>query len=143
MPYWDSVDFRGLTVNDSANFATVSARPSTRYVAYGDSITQGAYVSNATKTYAARIGRAKGWEVVNMGFGGAGINGDDGTTIGGLHADVITVLMGYNNAAGGTTAANYRAGMAAFVGNVRRQEAKVPIYLISPLYTTTAGLPYC
>lgn len=40
-PYGDSVEFRGLTVDDSAKFAAPAERPALRYVAYGDSVTHG------------------------------------------------------------------------------------------------------
>ena len=135
MPDFDSVDFAGLTVNAGAGFAAVPARPSTRWVAYGDSITQGAYATTINKTFVGKVAQTKGWEVVNMGFGSDVIDGADGNTIGTLGAGIISEMQGYNNAAGGTPAATFKASMATFVSNVRSHQASVPIYLISPLYS--------
>jgi lysophospholipase L1-like esterase len=144
LPYSQDVRFTGLTVNGGAAFQTPPARPGTRWVAYGDSITEGFSAGDSYKNYPSLVGVAKDWEVVNMGFGWRGIKdsgatGADGTVVGGLGADVISVMMGYNDAAAGLSAANYRAYMEAFVAKVRDIDGSVPIYLISPIYSTNNG----
>ena len=44
--------------------------PARRFLAYGSSITHGAYTPLATETYPAIIGRSFGADVINLGFGG-------------------------------------------------------------------------
>jgi len=134
LPYWDSVDFTGLTVNAGANFTAPPAPPSVRWVSYGDSITQGGYA--AVNPFIEQVGRTRGWETVNMGFGGYTIQPADGTTLGGLGATVITEMMGHNNAGSGTPVATFIASMTSWVSAVRSMQPSVPIYLISPIYTS-------
>jgi hypothetical protein len=45
--------------------------PSRSYVAYGSSITHGSYALRSGETYPARVGRALGVNVFNLGFGAA------------------------------------------------------------------------
>ena len=140
MPYSQDVRFTGLVANPTAAFEAVPPRPGIRWVAYGDSITEGFLASDSFKNYLSLVGAAKNWEVVNMGFGWRGLKdsgsgGSDGTVIGGLGASIITVLMGYNDAAAGLTAADYRTNLTALVNQVRLASPKIPIYLISPIYT--------
>jgi lysophospholipase L1-like esterase len=140
MPYSQDLRFTGMTVNAEAAFEAVPARPSCRWVAYGDSITEGFWAGDSYANYPSLVAAAKNWEVVNMGFGWRGLrdsgaSGSDGTVIGGLGADIVTVLMGYNDAAGGLSAAQYRINLGAFVDRVREQDPTTPIYLISPIYS--------
>ena len=140
LPYSQDVRFTGLTVNNGASFQAAPERPAVRYVAYGDSITEGFFAGDAMKNYPSLVGAANGWQVVNMGFGWRGIkdsgtSGADGTVVGGLDADVITVMMGYNDASANFSPANYRANMEAFVAKVRVFDPDVPICLVSPIYS--------
>jgi lysophospholipase L1-like esterase len=45
--------------------------PTLRYAAYGSSITHGVGASGPHLTYPARVGRAFGWDVINLGFRGS------------------------------------------------------------------------
>ncbi len=136
MPYADSVDFQGLTVNAGAAFQAISPRPPIRYVAYGDSITQGFNGSDATKNYSWQIGTSKNWSVINMGFGYREATASDGTSIAGLGGDIFSVLLGVNDAIGGKTAAQFQADYTSLIANIRLLQPDVPIYAITPLFTT-------
>lgn len=143
MPFAQDVRFNGLSVNPEAGFQPIAARPATRYVAYGDSITQGLWASDGLRNYPSLIGAQKGWEVVNMGFGWRGLKDSgggsgDAAAVASLGADVISVMMGYNDASARLSATSYRASMESFVAGIRRVDGSVPIYLISPLYTSNA-----
>ena len=143
LPYSQDVRFTGLLVNDGAGFQPTSARPAMRYVAYGDSITEGFWASDSSRNYSSLVAEQKGWEVVNMGFGwrgmkDSGTGGADGAAIATLGADVISVMMGYNDASARLSAPNYRAFMEAFIARIREVDISVPVYLISPLFTSNA-----
>jgi hypothetical protein len=45
--------------------------PAISYLAYGSSITHGSYALRTGETYPARVGRALGVNVINLGFGAA------------------------------------------------------------------------
>src|SRR4051812_3389414 len=94
LPYGDSVDFCGLTVNRSASFQSPPARPSVRYLAFGDSITHGFTASNIGLTYSYRLAEQRNWQLVNLGLGGRSTHATDGDVIGSLNADIITILIG-------------------------------------------------
>lgn len=136
LPYADSVEFRGLIVNEGAAFAAVPPRPVIRYVAYGDSITQGYWASVPTSNYPARVGDARGWQVQNMGFGGRQATASDGTAVGSLKGAVVTILMGVNDSIAGKTPAQFEADYTNLIRNIRAQQPETPIYAITPLYTT-------
>ncbi len=143
MPYSQDVRFNGLLVDGAAGFQSPTTRPPIRYVAYGDSITQGFWSSDSSASYPAVVGQKNAWEVVNMGFGKRGLRdsgagGSDGAVVGSLGADVISVMMGYNDASLRLSSSTYRAFMEAFVAKVREVDGTVPIYLVSPLYTANA-----
>ncbi|MCX6970707.1 MAG: GDSL-type esterase/lipase family protein [Verrucomicrobia bacterium] len=140
LPYSQSVQFTGLTLNGEATFQTMPDRPSTRWIAYGDSITEGFSASDSAKNYPSLVAAAKSWQVVNMGFGwrglkASGASGSDGTAISSLNPSVVTVLMGYNDASAGLSATEYRTDLEALVGKIRQSAPTVPIYLISPIFS--------
>ncbi len=145
LPYGDAVDFVGLQVNADAKFETAPPRPRFRWVAYGDSITQGFWADDVTANYPFQVAQAKGWECVNMGFGGRQATPDDGKVIGSIEADLITVAMGFNDHFT-KTPAKYAEDMKALLGNIRARQPKTPIYVLTLLwstdpYPTTLKLP--
>jgi lysophospholipase L1-like esterase len=144
MPYSQDVRFNGLLVDGEADFQSPTTRPPIRYVAYGDSITEGFWSSDSYASYPSVVGQRNAWEVVNMGFGwrgmkDSGAGGIDGSVVGSLGADVISVMMGYNDASARLSASSYRQSMEAFVAKVREVDGTVPIYLVSPLFTSNAA----
>jgi autotransporter-associated beta strand protein len=141
LPYGDSVDFQGLQVNPEAQFEAPASRPATRYLAYGDSITHGFTASDVGGGYAFRIAEAKGWQLVNMGYGGRAATASDGATVGAQGADVITVLIGVNDWQGGVPLATTSNRLDGFLANLRAQQPTVPVYLLTPLWVDPAWDP--
>ena len=66
LPYAESVDFLGLTVNKTARILPMTLPNRPRYVAYGDSITQGYRAADALATYPVLVAKARGWELTNL-----------------------------------------------------------------------------
>ncbi|PAW78942.1 MAG: hypothetical protein B9S32_06055 [Verrucomicrobia bacterium Tous-C9LFEB] len=137
MPYGDSVDLQAVVVNDAAQFSTPTARSSIRYLAYGDSVTQGFTATDCTKGYAYLVAQQNNWQVVNLGMAGrAGTSKDGEDYIGQRNADIISVCIGVNDWQAGypSTAARYQTVMTNFFNYLRAIQPNVPIYAITPLW---------
>ncbi len=141
LPYGDAVDFQGLQVNLDAQFQTPAARPATRYLAYGDSVTHGFTASDVGRSYAYRVAELRNWQLVNMGYGGRAATASDGATVGAQGAHVISVLIGVNDWQGGTSLATYSNRLDGFLANLRVQQPTAPVYLLTPLWVDPAWDP--
>jgi lysophospholipase L1-like esterase len=106
-----------------------------RWIAYGDSITEGWSASAPSRCWLAVAGRELAMDTVNLGYAGSA-RGEMVTAqqIAALDADVITVAFGTNC---WTTiphsAAMARANTAAFLHIVRSAHPDVPVLVVSPL----------
>ncbi len=136
LPYGDSIDFNGLEVNAEAKFFPVKPRPRTRYVAYGDSITHGYHATDVSHTYPFLVAADKGWQLINMGFGSREMTASDGAVVGSLQADVITVLMGFNDYYHNKSVKNYTADAIGLLRGIRSTQPRVPVYYMTPLWST-------
>lgn len=141
LPYGDSVDFEGLEVNPAARFEAPSARPATRYLAYGDSITHGFTASAVDKSYAFLVAQKMGWQLLNLGLGGRASNVSDAQVVTSMKADVISVLMGANDWQGGGSLEHYRSNMMGFFDAVRAAQPTVPIYFVTSLWVPASWNP--
>ncbi len=143
LPYGDSVDFAGLKVNPEARFEPVKAAPPIRYVAYGDSVTQGFTAGAIDKTYPFLVAKEKGWEAINLGLGGrsSGSSPADAALLVSLKPEVITVLLGVNDWQGGVPVDRYRSNMEAFLAGLRAGLPETPIYLTTPLWVGPSWNP--
>ena len=71
-----------------------------------------------------------------MGFGGRKATASDGTVVGSLGADVITMMIGFNDAAQGTPISQYTANLEGTIQNIRATTARrARISAISPIWT--------
>lgn len=141
MPYGDSVDVAGITVNDNANFTKPNPRPKFRCAIYGDSITQGFTGTSVNWIYAYRLAHIKHWQLINLGIGGRASNPHDGTTIGEIKHEQLIVLMGVNDWQGGRPVEQYKKHMKKFITNYRKLQKNTPIYLITPLWVPETWKP--
>ncbi|MBL8995683.1 MAG: SGNH/GDSL hydrolase family protein, partial [Spirochaetia bacterium] len=117
LPYGDSVDVLGVTVDDSALFDPPSLRPAKRLVAYGDSITHGFTASEVTKSYAFLLAQKMNCQIVNMGLGGRGAAPAEGNLIAARGGDVVSVLIGVNDWQGGRKIETFKANFEGFLKN--------------------------
>lgn len=141
LPYGDSVEFLGLRVGRPARFEPPPPRTPRRYVAYGDSITQGFTASDVGQSYAFRLAQKKNWQVLNMGFGGRASTPADGRVVAALQADVITVLIGANDWQAGVPPERCGANVNAFLANLRAVQPQVPVYVLTPLWVAASWQP--
>lgn len=144
LPYGQSVDFRGLILQGETTVSPLSPRPQTRYIAYGDSITQGFHASGPAQNYPFLVGQSKNWETINFGFGGRPTTAADAQAIAGLKGDIISVAMGYNDQFN-RTPEQYGAELKQTLMALRAAQPRVPIYLITLLWSSnpypTKGFP--
>jgi len=141
LPYGDSVDVLGVTVEDGARFETPAARPAKRLVAYGDSITHGFTSSEVTKSYAFLLAQKMNCQIVNMGLGGRGAAPAEGNLIAARGGDVVSVLIGVNDWQGGRKLEGFKANFEGFIKNLRDKQPTVPLILVTPLWVPESWKP--
>jgi lysophospholipase L1-like esterase len=111
-----------------------------RWIAYGDSITEGWSASSPARCWLATAGREQAMDTVNLGYAGAA-RGELvlAQQIAALSADVITVAYGTNCWATIPHSTDMiRANTAAFLDIVRTAHPHVPMLVISPLIRPAA-----
>jgi len=133
LPIADRVSFRGLSVEAAAEFHRIHRKRSPVYVAYGDSITQGFWASDPTRTFPYLLAKAKGWQLVNMGFGGRCVSASDVFALARLKPDILTVLIGVNDCLGCTSLDDFAEECSLLLYNIRFFRHGVPIVVITPL----------
>jgi lysophospholipase L1-like esterase len=112
-------------------------RPAFRYVAYGDSITQGYYASGGTvDTYPDQVARKKGWSVVNMGYGGETTVPSDGTAVGALGGNIVTVAIGVNDFGQAKALATFVSDYNGLLDAIRVLQPTVALYCVTPIWTS-------
>ncbi|MDD5596390.1 MAG: SGNH/GDSL hydrolase family protein [Victivallaceae bacterium] len=141
MPYGDSVDIAGISVDQTAEFVKPETRPKLRCATYGDSITQGFTAGSIAGTYAFRLAKKKNWQLVNLGIGGRSSNPNDGTFLGKIKCDFLIVLMGVNDWQGGRPITAYQKNMRTFIINFRKLQKNTPVYFITPLWVPSSWQP--
>ncbi|HEY7916512.1 MAG TPA: SGNH/GDSL hydrolase family protein [Acidimicrobiales bacterium] len=111
-----------------------------RWIAYGDSSTQGWIASGPSLGWAAVAARSAGLDLVNLGYAGAA-RGEIVTAehIAGLRADIITIAYGESC----WTRTPHNVGMVTeglwgFLDLVRQGHPTTPIVVISPVVRTDA-----
>jgi hypothetical protein len=142
-PYSSAVDFRGLELAGGSRrlLAPAPGRPGALFVAYGDSITQGAYATAIVRTYPHQVAAMKAWSVINMGFGGEPVVEEDGTDVGELGGGLVTVAIGINDYNLSRRVEATRRLYGAFLDNLRAEQPETPVYCITPLWTTAEDNP--
>jgi lysophospholipase L1-like esterase len=137
-PYAESVDSGGFTVNDGARVLAATPEPvRPRWLACGDSITQGFQASSPLCTYPALVGARRGWNVLNAGIGGRRAEAGDGEALATIPADLVTVLLGYNDYYQQRSPAETRDQLAAMIRSLRRGgQPRRPIVVITPLWSS-------
>jgi lysophospholipase L1-like esterase len=109
--------------------------PGPRWLAYGDSITEGWIASEPGLAWPAIVGRRHGLDVVNLGYAGAA-RGEIASAeqLAAAAGDVISVFYGTNCWSRTPTSADMiRAGLRAFLAIVRQGHPDTPLVVVSQL----------
>jgi lysophospholipase L1-like esterase len=124
-----------LTGITGVGAAIAPGPPRRRWLAYGDSITEGWGASAPGRSWLATAARRLGLEAVNFGYAGSG-RGElvVAEAMAAVPADVITLAFGTN--CWGMIAFSedlLEATVRAFVASVRAGHPRTPIVLVSPI----------
>lgn len=133
MPYADQVFFRGLELAGAGTLVDWKPEPAPRYVACGDSITQGFCATRPDASYAWRLAALKGWTLYDRGFGSRTAVASDGKHAAALKPDLVTFLIGVNDCLQKVPLTMCRENLSGFLDHFRAGAPTVPVYLITPL----------
>lgn len=132
-PMADVMTFQGIILPKGAELFAMKREVLPRFVAYGDSITQGFHAANVVESYPTRLARGKNWDLVNMGFGSRRLTIPDGAVLARLKPSIATVLIGVNDCLQQKPVDRFAADVAGFVTEFRRAAPRTPIAWITPL----------
>lgn len=138
MPSYSNLALTGLSLDD--DFDLMTAEPSAKkvYISFGDSITHGRGQDGASfLTYPFILSRKLGMSLYNQAVGNAKVSvplaGESNKL---PSADLITILIGYNDLNGaGRTAAQYESDYQKYLEEIRKNHPRAKIYCITLLYT--------
>jgi lysophospholipase L1-like esterase len=111
------------------------AAPQPKWIAYGDSITEGWTVSTPGNSWSMLAAKRHGLDVTNMGYSGAA-RGEipSAEEIASLPADVITIAHGTNCWTRiPFSVGMFREGLIGFLDIVRQGHPDTPIVAVSPI----------
>ena len=106
-----------------------------RWLAYGDSITEGWSASCSAHTWPNRLSRSVGLDLINFGYGGSA-RGEIAVaeSIAELDADIISISYGTNCwSRVPHSISQFREGLEAFLDIVRQGHRTTPLLAISPI----------
>jgi len=141
MPYADSVDMLGISVNKEAKFSEPAPRPDFICLIYGDSVSQGFTASGIGKTYAYRLGELRNWQIVNAATGGRASSAKDGMELAEIKCSMLLVLIGVNDWQGGVAPFAYKRNIIGLIRNFRVKQPDTPICFVTPLWVPPSWIP--
>jgi lysophospholipase L1-like esterase len=109
--------------------------PQPKWIAYGDSITQGWIASGPSRAWTAIAARKAGLDLVNLGYAGAA-RGEivSAEHVAELDADLITVAYGVNCwSRTPHSVGMISEGLDGFLDIVRRSHPRTPIIVVTPV----------
>lgn len=128
MPWGGEVQLRGFSLCcNSPSLQRPPASPQFRFVAYGDSITQG-FCANTP--YPEVLGRINHWNALNLGIGGMRTTPQHGAVLGRLHADLVLVWIGTNDWWG---SCDVTVGVRRTIAGLRSQNSTLPVVIVTML----------
>ena len=134
LPISDTVEVVGLRMNSEARLFALEARPKQiRYVAFGDSITQGYFAGDPTRTYPSIIGEEFNWETLNMGFSGRQIVPHDARAVARLNPDVVSIMIGVNDYLHKVSVEEVARRFENWLEEFRLAKPDVPVVIVTPL----------
>lgn len=139
LPYCASVDFEGVDLLVGSTISAAAARPTTRFVAMGDSITHGFDATKVRTAWSYMLALAKTWQYINHGYGGRRVTPADGDTLRTLNPTVATYLIGYNDFAGQVPLDAFKFEYISFLTNFRASGSTAKLYCLTPVYSPNTG----
>ncbi len=131
LPHMAQTDILALEIDDGAALSPAPALK-LRWLAYGDSITQGMTAKIPTQTAIARTALALNANALNLGIGGAQLDEELHQTVPPEHYDVISIAYGTNDFAH-IPVETFSSRARLLVSALSQTQPKRPIILITPL----------
>ncbi len=131
LPHCREVFISSLTVAKGSSIAPLP-RPRTRWLALGDSITQGMAATSPALTWTARIARQLAWDLHNLGVGGAILQAELGQLALDLPWNIVTVAFGVNDFNQDRPLDELQAETRALLETLQ-QRPRAAIYLLTPV----------
>jgi len=140
LPIFIDVNLVSLELEDGCKLVKFKEEKKPIYVAYGNSITHGRAQRGTSETYPYLISEWNNWELYNIAVGGgktsqamANMIADEFDQI-----DYMTVLIGYNDyAGGGESPETYIKNYTNFLNTVRSKHPNTKIFCLTLTATTT------
>ncbi|NGM60861.1 SGNH/GDSL hydrolase family protein [Sphingobacterium sp. SGG-5] len=142
LPCYTNVSLTKLELDGESSLVTYVPTPKGIYISFGDSITHGAGQGGATYlTYPFLLAQKLDMSLYNLAISGAKISIPMAETAKELpQADIITVLIGYNDfSSGNRTATEIDNDYRLFLTEIRNNQPSAEIYCITALYTTNTS----
>jgi lysophospholipase L1-like esterase len=143
-PYGAETTLKAFSLSDRAELLPLQTERKVRWLAHGDSITQGAHALHPGLTYVHLVADELGWEGLNLGFGGSAWG--DAAVAEYIAArrdwDILSIAIGTNSYGGSReSAAAFGARYEEFLNIVRAAHPQEPILCLSPLWRRQDGPP--
>lgn len=142
-PYGAFTTVKALHLSDEAELLPVEHRP-VRWLAHGDSITQGARALHPGMTYVNLVADELGWDALNLGFGGSAWGDAEVAEYIASRQDwdILSIAIGTNTYGGSKeSAADYRLRYERFLSIIRQAHPDKPILCITPIWRRQDGPP--
>jgi len=105
-----------------------------RWITYGSSITHCRRAEGPTSTWPAIVAKRKGWDALNLGFGGqCKFDPVVARVIASMPADRISLCLGINTYSGFFHLRTWVPAVEGFIMTVRDGHPKTPLLIISPI----------
>ncbi len=139
LPHCREVFIADFAISSSASIEPLPRNP-TRWLALGDSITQGMTADSPSLTWTALAARRLNWDLHNLGVGGAVLQAELGSLALELPWDMATIAFGANDFRRNRSLDNLEQETRALLKTLlERPSAK--IYLLTPIPQIKQGAP--
>lgn len=137
LPQFGEFRFKGMNVEDGAEFSGVEANSHPRWITYGSSITHCRTADSPAKTWPSIVARTRGYDLTCLGFGGqCHLDPMIARVIRDREADLISLCLGINiYGAASLSPRTFGPGIIGFVKIVREKHPTAPIALMSPIFS--------
>jgi lysophospholipase L1-like esterase len=131
LPHLCEVQIERLEIEKGATLRPVAS--TMKWVALGDSITQGFVTSRPAETYPARVARALNLDLYNMAVGGSVTDANLAAAAKTVDADLITIAHGINDYISNKDAATEATRVAKLLLRLRHLRPHAAIVWITPI----------
>ncbi len=139
LPIWIDLNLVNLELENGFGLVSYNKEVKPIYIAYGNSITHGRGQRGTNETYAFLLSEWNNWELYNLAVGGGKTSPKMAKMISDefKHIDYMTILIGFNDyAGGGESPETYTKNYNEFLNIIRDKHPETKIYCITLTATT-------